>query len=225
MKESVFDMTFVPLVFKRINPEAATDFASAHAITMAARRSVRTFSTDPVPESVILDCVRAACTGPSGANCQPWHFVVVSDPVKKRDIRIAAEAEEQAFYAGRASQDWLDALAPLGTDADKPFLEDAPYLIAIFQERFAHDGAGQKSKNYYAPESVGIATGILISALHQAGLACLTHTPSPMGFLQSALGRPRNERPFLLLVVGYPAAGTVVPDITRKPFDQVVTQI
>ncbi len=218
-------MTFVPLVFKRRNPEDARAFASAHAVTMAARRSVRTFSTDPVPESVIMDCVRAACTAPSGANCQPWHFVVVSDPAKKRDIRLAAEAEERAFYDRRASQVWLDALAPLGTDAEKPFLEVAPYLIAIFQERFAQDETGEKTKNYYAPESVGIATGILIGALHQAGLACLTHTPSPMGFLQSALGRPVNERPFLLLVVGYPAEGAVVPDISRKPFNQVVTQI
>ena len=192
---------------------------------MAARRSVRTFSTDPVPESVIMDCVRAACTAPSGANCQPWHFVVVSDPAKKRDIRLAAEAEERTFYDRRASQVWLDALAPLGTDAEKPFLEVAPYLIAIFQERFAQDETGEKTKNYYAPESVGIATGILIGALHQAGLACLTHTASPMGFLQSALGRPVNERPFLLLVVGYPAEGAVVPDISRKPFNQVVTQI
>ena len=218
-------MTFVPLVFKRRNPEDASAFASAHAVTMAARRSVRTFSTDPVPESVIMDCVRAACTAPSGANCQPWHFVVVSDPAKKRDIRLAAEAEERTFYDRRASQVWLDALAPLGTDAEKPFLEFAPYLIAIFQERFAQDETGEKTKNYYAPESVGIATGILIGALHQAGLACLTHTPSPMGFLQSALGRPVNERPFLLLVVGYPAEGAVVPDISRKPFNQVVTQI
>lgn len=218
-------MTFVPLVFKRRNPEDASAFASAHAVTMAARRSVRTFSTDPVPESVIMDCVRAACSAPSGANCQPWHFVVVSDPAKKRDIRLAAEAEERAFYDRRASKVWLDALAPLGTDAEKPFLEVAPYLIAIFQERFAQDETGEKTKNYYAPESVGIATGILIGALHQAGLACLTHTPSPMGFLQSALGRPVNERPFLLLVVGYPAEGAVVPDISRKPFNQVVTQI
>ena len=218
-------MTFVPLVFKRRNLEDASAFASAHAVTMAARRSVRAFSTDLVPESVILDCVRAACTAPSGANCQPWHFVVVSDPAKKRDIRMAAEAEERAFYERRASQVWLDALAPLGTDAEKPFLEVAPYLIAIFQERFAQDETGDKTKNYYAPESVGIATGILISALHQAGLACLTHTPSPMGFLQNALGRPVNERPFLLLVVGYPAEDAVVPNITRKPFDQVVTQV
>lgn len=218
-------MTFVPLVFKRRNPEDASAFASAHAVTMAARRSVRTFSTDPVPESVIMDCVRAACSAPSGANCQPWHFVVVSDPAKKRDIRLAAEAEERAFYDRRASKVWLDALAPLGTDAEKPFLEVAPYLIAIFQERFAQDETGEKTKNYYAPESVGIATGILIGALHQAGLACLTHTPSPMGFLQSALGRSVNERPFLLLVVGYPAEGAVVPDISRKPFNQVVTQI
>ena len=218
-------MTFVPLGFKRTKPEAATAFVSKHAVMMAQRRSVRTFSRDPVPESVILDCVRAACTAPSGANCQPWHFVVVSDAAKKRDIRIAAEAEERAFYERRASQEWLEALAPLGTDAEKPFLEVAPYLIAIFQERFAQDEAGAKSKNYYAPESVGIATGILIGALHQAGLACLTHTPSPMGFLQNALGRPVNERPFLLLVVGYPAEDAEVPDITRKPFDQVVTRI
>jgi nitroreductase len=218
-------MAFVPLVFERVDPEAAVAFASQHAATMAARRSVRSFSADPVPEALILDCVRAACSAPSEANCQPWHFVVITDPAKKRDIRLAAEAEERAFYDRRASKAWLDALAPLATDADKPFLEVAPYLIAIFQERFAQQDTGEKSKNYYAPESVGIATGILISALHQAGLACLTHTPSPMGFLQTALGRPVNERPFLLLVVGYPADGAEVPDLARKPFEQVVTQI
>ena len=218
-------MAFVPLLFEGIESQAACTFASQHASTMATRRSVRAFSSDPVPESLILDCVRAACTAPSGANCQPWHFVVISDPAKKREIRVAAETEERAFYDRRASKAWLDALAPLGTDADKPFLEVAPYLIAIFQERFSQQETGEKTKNYYAPESVGIATGILISALHQAGLACLTHTPSPMGFLQSSLGRPVSERPFLLLVVGYPAEDAEVPVITRKPFEQVVSQI
>lgn len=189
------------------------------------RRTVRDFSDRPVPRSVIESCLRAAGTAPNGANLQPWHFVVVSNPEVKQRIREAAEAEEREFYGGRAPQDWLDALAPLGTDASKPFLETAPYLIAIFAQSYGVGADGKKIKHYYVTESVGIATGFLIAALHHAGLATLTHTPSPMGFLNEVLGRPENERPFLLLVVGYPAAGATVPAITKKPLDEIATFI
>jgi nitroreductase len=187
------------------------------------RRTVRTFSDRPVPREVIVDCLRAAGTAPSGANLQPWHFVVVTDPTVKREIRAAAEAEEREFYEHRAPDEWLEALAPLGTDANKPFLETAPYLLAIFAQTYGVKPDGGCKKHYYVSESVGIATGILITALHHAGLATLTHTPSPMGFLNRILGRPENERPFLLLVVGYPAEGTVVPDIARKELNEFVT--
>lgn len=187
------------------------------------RRTVRDFSDRPVPRAVIETCLRVAGTAPNGANLQPWHFVVVSDPALKRRIRAAAEAEEREFYAGRAPQDWLDALAPLGTDANKPFLETAPYLIAIFAQSYGIGPDGKKIKHYYVTESVGIAAGFLIAALHHAGLATLTHTPSPMGFLNELLGRPENERPFLLLVVGYPADGAIVPAITKKPLDEIAT--
>ncbi len=187
------------------------------------RRTVRDFSDRAVPRAVIETCLRAAGTAPNGANLQPWHFVVVSDPALKRRIRAAAEAEEREFYSGRAPQDWLDALAPLGTDANKPFLETAPYLIAVFAQSYGIGPDGKKIKHYYVTESVGIATGFLIAALHHAGLATLTHTPSPMGFLNELLGRPENERPFLLLVVGYPADGATVPAITKKPLDEIAT--
>ena len=189
------------------------------------RRSVRDFSDRPVPRAVIETCLRTAGTAPNGANLQPWHFVVIADPAVKQRIRAAAEAEEREFYSGRAPQDWLDALAPLGTDADKPFLETAPYLIAIFAQSYGIGPDGKKIKHYYVTESVGIATGFLIAALHHAGLATLTHTPSPMGFLNEVLGRPENERPFLLLVVGYPATDATVPGITKKPLDEIVTFI
>lgn len=189
------------------------------------RRTVRNFSDRPVPQTVIESCLRAAGTAPNGANLQPWHFVVVSDPMIKQQIRLAAEAEEREFYGGRAPQEWLDALAPIGTDADKPFLEIAPYLIAIFAQSHGLAADGSKIKHYYVTESVGIATGLLITALHHAGLATLTHTPSPMGFLNEILGRPANERPFLLLVVGYPAADATVPQIGKKTLDEFVTFI
>jgi nitroreductase len=187
------------------------------------RRTVRHFSDHPVPRTVIEQCLLAASSAPSGANMQPWHFVVVSDPAVKRRIRQAAEAEEREFYESRAPQEWLDALAPLGTDAAKPFLEIAPYLIAIFAESYSLLPDGRKVKNYYVQESVGIATGFLITALHNAGLATLTHTPSPMGFLNDILDRPANERPFLLLVVGHPAEDARVPVIAKKSLSEIAT--
>ena len=190
---------------------------------LVRRRTVREFSRRPVPVDVIDACLQAAASAPSGANLQPWHFVAVVDPEVKRRIREGAEAEERAFYEGRAPDDWLEAVKPLGTDANKPFLEEAPWLIVVFAEAYGRDEAGDRRKHYYVQESVGIATGMLISAVHQAGLASLTHTPSPMRFLNEILDRPENERPYLILVVGHPASDARVPDITRKPFDQVVT--
>jgi nitroreductase len=195
--------------------------ASEFADDLARRRSVRDFSDRPVPKAIIEHAIRAAGTAPSGANLQPWHFEAIQDSAVKARIREAAEEEERHFYAHRASDEWLDALAPLGTDDQKPFLEAAPWLIAIFEQRWSYDAEGNKIKHYYPNESTGIATGMLIAALHRAGLATLTHTPSPMKFLNEILERPRNERPFLLLVVGYPAAGARVPDITRKPLGEI----
>ena len=191
------------------------------------RRTVRDFSARPVAREVIEQALLAAGTAPSGANMQPWYFVVVSDPEIKRRIREGAEDEERAFYHGRASREWLDALAPLGTDEHKPFLETAPYLIAIFAQSYGVLADGRKVKNYYVQESVGIATGVLVTALHHAGLATLTHTPSPMGFLNDILDRPANERPYLLLVVGYPADGAVVPVAggRKKPLNEIATFI
>jgi nitroreductase len=190
---------------------------------MDRRRSVRQFSDRPIPEGVIENCLRAAGTAPSGAHKQPWHFVAVRDSAVKRKIRLAAEEEERAFYGGRAPDDWLEALAPLGTDERKPFLETAPCLIAVFARSFGHGPDGEKEKHYYVQESVGIATGFLIAALHGAGLVTLTHTPSPMGFLNQLLGRPKEERPFLLLVTGYPASDAQVPDLSRSPLADIAT--
>ncbi len=187
------------------------------------RRTVREFSDRPVPRDIIETALEAAGTAPSGANLQPWHFVVVSGAETKRKIRIAAEVEEKEFYEHRASEEWLAALEPLGTDARKPFLETAPYLIAVFLQKFGELPDGRKVKHYYPTESTGLATGILITALHRAGLATLTHTPSPMKFLNEILGRPNSERPFLLLVVGYPADDARVPDIERKALDEFVS--
>lgn len=181
------------------------------------RRTVREFSDRPVPRDIIETALLAGGTAPSGANLQPWHFAVVSGAETKKKIRAAAEVEEREFYAHRASAEWLAALEPLGTDSDKPFLETAPYLIAVFLQKFGKLPDGRKVKHYYPVESTGIATGMLITALHEAGLATLTHTPSPMKFLNQILGRPKSERPFLLLVVGYPADNAVVPDVGRKP--------
>jgi iodotyrosine deiodinase len=217
----------IPLPGFRTFPPAemlarATDFAD----DMNRRRTVRHFSDRPVPREVIAECLRAANSAPSGANQQPWRFVAVAKPAVKRRIREAAEAAEREFYAHRAPPDWLEALAPLGTNADKPFIERAPWLVAIFIRRFERRPDGSRLKHYYTDESVGIATGLLIAACQRAGLATLTHTPSPMGFLNEILGRPKDlERPFLLLVVGYPAPDARVPDIGRKPPGEVVAFI
>lgn len=192
---------------------------------LSRRRTVRHFSERPVPRDIIESALRIAGTAPSGANLQPWHFAVVSGPETKRKIREAAEAEEQEFYAHRASEEWLNVLRPLGTDAHKPFLETAPYLIAVFLQKFGFDAEGRKVKHYYPSESTGLATGLLIAALHRAGLASLTHTPSPMRFLNEILGRPASERPFLLLVVGYPGQDARVPAISRKSLDEFVSFI
>lgn len=199
--------------------------AREFADLLQRRRTVRTFSDAPVPRAVIEQCLRAAASAPSGANQQPWRFVAIADAATKRRIRQAAEAEEREFYARRAPDEWLRALAPLGTDADKPFLETAPWLIAIFYERYAVDAEGAREKRYYPHESTGIATGLLIAALHSAGLATLTHTPSPMGFLNAILQRPRNEMPYLLLVVGHAARDCTVPDVARLPLDVVTAYL
>lgn len=191
--------------------------------TMRRRRTVRDYARRDVPREVIEQCLLAAGTAPNGANLQPWHFVVVSDPAIKKQIREAAEAEERDFYERRAPKEWLAALEPLGTDWRKPFLETAPFLIVIFAESYSVNTEGTHVKNYYVQESVGIATGFLITACHLAGLATLTHTPSPMGFLNEILGRPKNERPYLILVVGYPAENVQVPAITKKPLAQIAT--
>ena len=187
------------------------------------RRTVREFSDKPIPKQVIENCIRAAGTAPSGANLQPWHFVIISDKKIKKQIRLAAEQEEKEFYTKRAPKEWLEALKPLGTDEHKPFLEKAPYLIAIFAKSYDLLPDGRKVKVYYSQESVGIATGILITAIHNAGLVSLTHTPSPMNFLNNILERPNNERPFLLLVVGYPAENAKVPDIKKKQLNEIVS--
>ena len=189
------------------------------------RRTVRDFSDRPVPRDIIETALKAGNTAPSGANLQPWHFAVVSGAETKRKIREAAEVEEREFYEHRASKEWLDALAPLGTDSEKPFLETAPYLIAVFLQKFGYLEDGRKVKHYYPTESTGIASGMLITALHTAGLATLTHTPSPMKFLNEILGRPKTERPFLLIVVGYPADDAEVPDIKRKTLDEFASFI
>jgi iodotyrosine deiodinase len=188
---------------------------------MQRRRTVRHFSNKPVPRGIIEECLIAAGTAPNGANLQPWQFVVVSDTKVKREIRVAAEEEEWEFYHRRAPKEWLDALALLGTDEHKPFLESAPYIIAIFGKNHSELPDGRRVKNYYVNESVGIATGFLIAALHHAGLVSLTHTPSPMGFLNAMLNRPSDERPFLLLVTGYPAEDAQVPVILKKPLSEI----
>lgn len=202
-------------------PDEMYHRAEAFAEDISRRRSVRSFSTAPVPQGVIEQCIAAAASAPSGANRQPWHFVAVANAEVKAKIRIAAEAEEQRFYQERAPKEWLEALAPLQTDAHKPFLEDAAWLIAVFAQRVLPLADGTQAKNYYVPESVGIATGFLLAALHNAGLATLTHTPSPMTFLRDLLGRPKSERAYMLVVAGYPQDGVEVPDIKRKALSDV----
>lgn len=215
---------FRPLEGYRRRPvDEVLDRATTFARELRRRRTVREYSSEAVPRAVIERCIWAAGSAPSGANHQPWHFVAVSDPGLKRRIREAAEEEERAFYQGRAPDEWLEALAPLGTDENKPFLDNAPWLIAVFAQRYGVTDLGAHRKNYYVSESVGIATGMLITALHHAGLATLTHTPSPMEFLGRILGRPDNERPFLLLVTGYPAGDARVPVITKKSMDEIST--
>ncbi len=214
---------FLPLVFHEHPVEEMWARARGFYEEANRRRTVREFDSRPVPREIIEDCLRAAGTAPSGANLQPWHFVAVSDPAIKRRIREAAESEESRFYNERAPADWLAALAPLGTDEHKPFLEDASWLIVVFGRQYEVRPTGEKVKHYYVQESVGIATGLLIAAIHRAGLASLTHTPSPMGFLNAVLERPRNERPFLILVVGYPAPRARVPDIRRRPLEEIAS--
>jgi len=209
--------------YRELDPQEMLRRAREFHDEMRRRRTVRQFSDRPVAREVIEACLCAAGTAPSGANYQPWHFVVVSDPEIKRRIREAAEQEEREFYEHRATPEWLEALEPLGTDEHKPYLERAPYLIVIFAEQFTVSADGTKSRTYYASESVGIATGMLITALHRAGLVSLTHTPSPMRFLNEVLERPVNERAFMILVTGYPEPDAEVPDITKKSLDEIAT--
>ena len=217
-------VAFIPLPdYQEHSPEEMNHRAAEFYDDLRRRRTVREFSDQPVPVEVIKDCLRAAGTAPNGANMQPWHFVVVSDAAIKQKIRVEAEKEEYEFYHHKAPQAWLDALAPLGTNEHKPFLETAPFLIVIFAQSYGVLPDGRKVKHYYAQESVGIATGILITAIHHASLVSLTHTPSPMGFLNDLLGRPVHERPFLILVVGYPAGDAMVPTITKKSLEEIAT--
>jgi nitroreductase len=216
---------FVPLDFERIPAEESLGRVRAFRDAMRRRRTVRHYAPDPVPVEIIDAAIEAASSAPSGANRQPWKFVVVQDPEVKRRIREAAEIEEREFYERRATPEWLADLAPLGTDWHKPFLEVAPYLIVVFRMDYEParlaDGTERHLKNYYVQESVGIAVGVLLTALHTAGLATLTHTPSPMGFLSEILKRPKQERPYLLIPVGYPAPDAQVPDISKKSLDEV----
>jgi nitroreductase len=216
----------VPLVsYREYPPEQMIQHAAAFRKDMQRRRSVRTFSSRPVPRDVIEDCMLTAGSAPSGANMQPWSFVVVGNPAVKRQIREAAEKKEYKFYHEQAPAEWLDAVSGLGTDYQKPFLEAAPYLIVIFAQRYSTSPDGSKVKHYYVRDSVGIATGMLITAIHNAGLAALPYTPSRMGFLSQILGRPENEWPSLVLVVGYPAEKTMVPEIGKKTLDEIATFI
>jgi iodotyrosine deiodinase len=212
-------------MYRAYPPEEMTAKAQAFYEDIKRRRSVREFSDRLVPREIIEYALLAAGTAPSGANLQPWHFTVITNPDIKRRIREEAEVEERDFYKGRAPQEWLDALAPLGTDEHKSFLETAPVLIAIFGQRSSEGRDGRRIKNYYVPESVGIATGFLIASLHTAGLVTLTHTPIPMGFLIEVCGRPETEKPYILLVVGYPAKGCTVPVYggIKKPLEQIAS--
>ncbi len=218
------DLDYVPVALDYERPAAAESISASRRFleSMRRRRSVRSFSPDPVPSEVILNAIEVAGTAPSGAHQQPWTFVVVSDPETKRKIRDAAEEEERRSYGGRMSAEWIAALRKLGTDWRKPHIEEAPYLIVVFEQVYGLSDGGAKAKHYYVRESVGIAVGFLLAALHSAGIATLTHTPSPMGFLGKLLDRPANERAFVLIPVGYPAEGCVVPDLRRKPLEEIV---
>ena len=219
----LFRSRFLPLAFERLGFEEQKRRLGEFHGRMRWRRSLRDFSSEPVPYELIEEAVSVAATAPSGANQQPWKFIIVVDPELKRAIREAAEAEEFDNYTNRFPDEWLQALEPFGTDWRKPFLETAPYLIVVFRVDYGIAGES-KIKHYYVNESVGIATGFLLAALHLAGLATLTHTPSPMGFLGKILGRPANERPYLLIPVGYPAEGAEVPNIRRKPLEEVLVR-
>lgn len=214
---------FVPYQPVRLPLEVALRRGRGFHESMSARRSVRQFSSEAVPREAIELAIRTAATAPSGAHCQPWKFVVVDDPSIKLRIRVAAEQEERRSYeGGRMSDEWREALAPLGTDWRKPYLETVPYLVVVFEETQGLFPDGRTKKHYYARESVGLACGLFIAALHQMGLCTLTHTPSPMGFLRDILGRPKTERPFILFPVGYPASDAMVPDLQRKSLEEVM---
>jgi iodotyrosine deiodinase len=214
----------VRLEFERLSADEQLARSREFLERMSARRSVREFSQEPVEFELIENAIAAAGTAPSGANQQPWTFVVVSDPALKREIRAAAEAEEREAYEHRMTEEWLQALEPLGTDWRKPHVEDAPYVIVVFEQAYGLEG-DRRWKHYYAKESVGIAVGLLLASLHLAGLATLTHTPSPMSFLGRILGRPRNERAFCLIPVGYPAEGSTVPKLEKKPLDEILVRV
>ncbi|MEM1448578.1 MAG: nitroreductase family protein [Planctomycetota bacterium] len=218
------DAPFVPLDHQRLSPDEMLERARRFAATADRRRSVRTFAPDPVPLEVLEECVRAAGTAPSGAHKQPWTFALVTNPDIKRRVREAAEAEEQENYGGRMNDEWLEDLRPFGTNAEKPFLEIAPALIIVFRQAWEERAEGERGQNYYTQESVGIASGMLLAALNDAGLVTLTHTPSPMGFLGEVLGRPKNEKAFLLIPVGYPTEGCEVPDLERKALDEILVR-
>ena len=223
--------SFIPLEFERLELEEQLERAREFLVLMQRRRSVRAFSSEPVSLELISLAIEAAGSAPSGANQQPWKFVVVSDSGTKHKIRLAAEEEERANYERRFPDEWKEVLAPLGTDWHKEFLEIAPYLIVVFKVDYGmspspvNDGTMVRSKHYYVNESVGIAVGLLLAALHNAGLATLTHTPSPMGFLAEILGRPKNEKPYLLIPVGYPSEGATVPNITKKSLEDIMILI
>ena len=216
-------MSFKKLQFQKITFEEMDYNANQFFQRLSSRRSVRDFSKDDFPIDIIKNCIKSASTAPSGANKQPWHFVVVKDPIIKRKIRKAAEIEEKEFYGVRAPKEWLDDLNQFGTDWNKPFLEKAPYLIVVFSKKFDINDDGTKRKNYYVSESVGIASGLLLAALHNAGLVTLTHTPSPMAFLSDILNRPLSDKPYLIIPVGFPSENAEVPNIKKKTFKEICT--
>ena len=216
-------MSFKKLQFQKITFEEMDYNANQFFQKVSSRRSVRDFSSDDFPIDIIKNCIKSASTAPSGANKQPWHFVVVKDPIIKSKIRKAAEIEEKEFYGVRAPKEWLDDLNQLGTDWNKPFLEEAPYLIVVFSKKFDINDDGTNTKNYYVSESVGIASGLLLTALHNAGLVTLTHTPSPMAFLSDILNRPPSDKPYLIIPVGFPSENAEVPNIKKKTFKEICT--